>query len=80
MSTLTGAIRSIPLLVLVLGAIVMALAPFGSKPHLIEKWSMLFAGTLRRPLDWGDLILHSALPMLLMARIVLEVMARNPLP
>lgn len=70
-------IRSIPLVVLVVGALLMSLAPFGSKPHLVEKWSMLFSGTLRKPLDWFDLVLHSALPALLIARVVLDLIARR---
>lgn len=77
MIDVSRAIRSIPLVVLVVGALLMALAPFGSRPHLVEKWSMLFSGTLRKPLDWFDLILHSALPALLLARIILELLARR---
>jgi len=38
----------------------MAIAPFGAEPHLVEKLNMLMAGTLRRPLDIFDLLMHSA--------------------
>ena len=74
MMRLVSLIRSIPLAFLIGGAILMSLVPFG-RSHLVEKWGMLLAGTLRRPLDWFDLILHSALPALLIARIIIEVSA-----
>lgn len=75
--SMSQAIRSIPLALLVVGAVLMSLAPFGSKPHLVEKWSMLFSGKLRKPLDWFNLILHSALPAFLIARMILELIARR---
>lgn len=50
--------------VLVLLCATLGLAPF-SPPHLVEKLSMLVKGTLTRPLDWFDLLLHG-LPWLLL--------------
>ena len=43
---------------LVLFAIVMAFAPFGKTPHLLEKWQMFQAGTLKKPIDIFDVFLH----------------------
>lgn len=57
---------SIPYTVLVPLAVLMALAPFSPKPHLLEKLQMLFSGELTRPLDVFDLILHGA-PLVLVA-------------
>jgi hypothetical protein len=57
---------SIPFFVMILGAFLLAIAPFGQTPHLVEKWRMLFAGTLRRPIDVFDFFLHTA-PLLLLA-------------
>ena len=57
--------------VLIILSILMAMAPFGAEPHLIEKWNMLMAGTLVRPLDIFDLIMHSAPIMLLLLKTVL---------
>ncbi|HVS32995.1 MAG TPA: RND transporter [Thermoanaerobaculia bacterium] len=54
-----------PYALLVPLAVIFALIPFGA-PHLLEKLRMLFDGTLRRPLDWFDLIMHGA-PLLLLA-------------
>jgi hypothetical protein len=66
-------IDSIPYAVLGIVAVLMALAPFGSTPHLVEKWRMLFAGTLRRPLDWFDLVLHTAPIALLILKIAFDI-------
>jgi len=56
----------VPYSVLVTLAVLMALAPFVPKPHLLEKLQMLFAGQLRRPLDIFDLAFHAA-PLALIA-------------
>jgi hypothetical protein len=50
--------------VLILAAVLLAAMPLG-QPHLLEKLRMLMAGTLKRPLDWFDLLMHSA-PLLLL--------------
>lgn len=55
---------------LVLVALLMSLAPFGSEPHLWEKLKMLFSGTLARPLDIFDLFMHGT-PL---ALVVLKAM------
>lgn len=51
-------------------AVMLALTPFGES-HLVQKWRMLFSGTLRRPLDWFDLLLHTAPLLLLLAKAAL---------
>ncbi len=69
-------LADLPYTVLIAMAILMALAPFGSTPHLLEKWRMLFHGTLRRPLDWFDLVLHSAPIVLLVLKVALTAPVR----
>lgn len=56
----------IPLFHLALIAILLGLAPFSPEPHLVEKTRMLFQGTLSRPIDIFDLLLHGV-PSLLLA-------------
>lgn len=56
----------IPLVALLAVAAFMALAPFQPEPHLVEKLRMLWAGTLRRPIDIFDLVWHAA-PLALLA-------------
>jgi hypothetical protein len=60
----------IPLWVLGLGALLLGLAPFTPEPHLWEKLKMLAAGTLTRPIDIFDLLMHAALPVLFVVELV----------
>jgi len=55
-----------PLLLLVLLAAWMAVAPIAPEPHLVEKTRMLFQGTLTQPIDIFDLFFHLT-PMALLA-------------
>ena len=66
-------IGTLPYVLLVPFAVLMALAPFGGTPHLVEKWRMLFGGSLRRPLDWFDLVLHTTPLVLLALRIIYDL-------
>ena len=68
-------IRRIPLLWLALVAGWLAIAPLVPEPHLVEKTRMLLSGTLVRPIDIFDLLLHSVPLMLLAWRLV--VMAQD---
>lgn len=54
----------------------LALAPFVPEPHLLEKMRMLAAGTLTRPIDIFDLLLHGG-PLLLLAVLLLRRWRRN---
>lgn len=71
----------IPVLALVVGAILLGLAPFTPEPHLWEKLKMLVHGLLIRPIDIFDLIMHASLPVLLvikLGRMVLAGSRENP--
>jgi hypothetical protein len=59
-----------PLGLLVLLALLLGLAPFLPEPHLWEKLKMLAAGTLLRPIDVFDLVLHAAPWVLLVLKLV----------
>lgn len=39
--------------------LLLGFAPFFPQPHIVEKLGMLFAGTLKRPIDIFDLVWHS---------------------
>jgi hypothetical protein len=67
---MTGWIDRIPLLVLVPLALWPGLAPFVPEPHLWEKLRMLASGTLSRPIDIFDLLLHGVPVVLLGIRLV----------
>ncbi len=51
-------------------ALLLALAPFVPEPHLWEKLKMLFAGTLTRPIDIFDLVLHGGPLVLLVLKLI----------
>lgn len=72
------ALDRLPLWLLLLGTLTLGLAPFSPEPHLVEKLRMLFAGTLVRPLDLFDLVLHGAFPALLFLRLVRLPFRRAP--
>jgi len=59
----------IPLVPLVFAAIIMAVLPFGATPHLAEKLAMLVDGTLQRPIDVFDLLMHGTASALLIIRL-----------
>ena len=50
----------IPWSLAIIGALTLGLAPFFPEPHIWEKLKMLFRGTLVRPIDIFDLLLHAA--------------------
>jgi hypothetical protein len=58
-----------PLLLLILVAAWMAIAPISPEPHLVEKLRMLSQGNLTKPLDIFDLCLHTAPIVLLLIRL-----------
>lgn len=58
-----------PLILLILIAAWMAVAPIAPEPHLIEKLRMLSQGSLTKPLDIFDLCLHTAPIVLLLIRL-----------
>ena len=52
----------IPMNIAVLAALTLGLAPFFPEPHIWEKLKKLAAGTLTRPIDIFDLLLHAPPP------------------
>jgi hypothetical protein len=60
---------NIPWEIVIIGSLTLGLAPFVPEPHLIEKIRMLLQGTLSRPLDIFDLLMHAAFPLLLLLKI-----------
>ena len=61
---------SIPMVLLLPLAIVLALAPFTPEPHLWEKLKLLAAGNLSRPIDIFDLLLHGTPLLLVLLKLV----------
>lgn len=58
-------------------AVFLGFAPFTPEPHLVEKLRMLSQGTLSRPLDIFDLLLHLAPIVLLLAKVIVDLSRRG---
>ena len=66
----------IPLGTLLIPAVLLGLAPFVPEPHLVEKLRMLAQGSLQRPIDIFDLLMHGTPALLVVLKLV--QMARRP--
>ena len=58
--------------VLIVGCLTLGLAPFFPEPHIVEKLRMLFSGTLHKPIDIFDLLMHAAPFILLGVKLVMD--------
>jgi len=61
---------NIPLYMLLIAVLTLGLAPFLPQPHVLEKLQMLVSGTLTRPLDLFDLVLHGTPFVLLLLKLL----------
>ena len=75
-----GWLDRFPLALLGVVALWLAVAPIVPEPHLIEKWRMLMQGTLSKPIDIFDMLLHSVPLVLLALRLVRLRRQRRPGP
>lgn len=63
-------VDKIPLPVLLVLAVFFALAPLQPEPHLLEKSRMLINGSLHKPIDIFDLLMHATPLILLLVRLL----------
>jgi hypothetical protein len=66
-----------PLVLFFLVAMTLGLAPFVPEPHIWEKLKMLAAGTLTRPIDIFDLLLHGIPWILLGLKLFVSLRPRT---
>lgn len=71
---------NLPLIPLLLVALLLGLAPFVPEPHLWEKLRMLAAGTLHRPIDIFDLLMHAAPLVVLILKLIRVATAAGSAP
>jgi len=62
-------LEQLPLTYAVIAALTLGLAPFTPEPHIWEKLKMIKAGTLKRPIDIFDFLLHAAPFVVLVAKL-----------
>ncbi|WP_228292373.1 RND transporter [Candidatus Thiothrix anitrata] len=70
MTKILHLIDNIPVVLLLLVALTLGLAPFVPEPHLWEKLKMLGAGTLSKPIDIFDLLFHATPWIVLLLKLV----------
>ena len=67
----------IPLTFIVVAVLTLGLAPFVPEPHVWEKLKMRASGTLRRPVDIFDFVMH-ATPWILLIGKVIRMVSHKP--
>jgi len=70
-------IDSLPLILLIIAALLLGLAPFQPEPHLWQKLKMLMDGSLSRPIDIFDLLMHGSPAVLLIIKLTRMVYLRR---
>lgn len=78
MNTLLNWLDAVPLRWAVVIGVWLAAAPFVPEPHLLEKMRMLREGTLTRPLDIFDLVLHAVPLTILVIKLWRMQVNRSP--
>lgn len=68
-----------PLFIFVVISLTLGLAPFMPEPHVWEKLKMLGAGTLSRPIDIFDLLLHGTPWLMLGLKIFRQFVLKKTL-
>ncbi|MEZ5873106.1 MAG: hypothetical protein R3D32_14945 [Nitratireductor sp.] len=59
MTTLIQWLDMLPWNLVIIACLTLGLAPFFPEPHIWEKLKMLVAGTLVKPVDIFDLLMHA---------------------
>ena len=60
MDQLAHLLDQLPWSLILLACLTLGLAPFVPEPHIWEKLKMLASGTLVKPIDIFDLLMHAA--------------------
>jgi hypothetical protein len=68
---------AVPLHIAIMMALTLGLAPFVPEPHIVEKLRMLFAGTLHRPVDIFDMLMHGTPWVLLILKLISLGMSKS---
>lgn len=64
---------NVPWWMAIAAALTLGLAPFVPEPHIWEKLKMLAQGTLSRPIDIFDLLMHATPWVILLLKVVRQV-------
>ncbi len=69
-------LNKLPWGMLIIGSLLLGLAPFVPEPHLFEKVRMLFDGSLHKPMDIFDLFMHGSFPLLLLLKVIYSIIIK----
>ena len=67
----------IPFSTLIIVSLTLGLAPFMPEPHVVEKLKMLFDGSLAKPIDIFDLLMHGTPWVLLGLKAIREFILKR---
>ena len=67
----------IPFSSLIIISLLLGLAPFAPEPHVWEKLKMLANGTLAKPIDIFDLVMHGTPWVLLGLKVIREFVLKG---
>ncbi|MCB0391330.1 MAG: hypothetical protein KDD58_08565 [Bdellovibrionales bacterium] len=73
---MTKWILEIPWNLVIIACLTLGLAPF-NPPHIWEKLNMLVAGTLTKPIDIFDLLMHSTPWIFLLIKLGVTLSAKS---
>ena len=69
---------AVPMHIAIILALTLGLAPFVPEPHVVEKLRMLFTGTLIKPVDMFDLLMHGTPWILLILKLARLGLSKSP--
>lgn len=72
MNSILNTIDNTNWFIIIILCLTLGLAPF-NPPHIFEKITMLFNGSLKKAIDWFDLILHGTPWLILLIKILLHI-------
>lgn len=67
----------IPWHLAIIAALTLGLAPFFPEPHIWEKLKMLSRGTLTRPIDIFDFLMHGAPWLIVLGKAIRHLAGRG---
>jgi len=67
----------VPFSTLIIVSLTLGLAPFMPEPHVVEKLKMLVDGSLAKPIDIFDLLMHGTPWILLILKTIREFILKR---
>jgi len=66
----------LPWMIVIVTVLTIGLAPYVPQPHVVEKLNMLVAGSLAKPIDMFDLVMHGTPWVLLILKTIRQFAAK----